>query len=440
MGTVANLINDKNVRIKTASIMLIFLVASVSLWSIYGAPVWGANVKNRNSETTLHKVTVNVIGQEVLSLIEPLNLTMPNTDSCSCQSCGKAQNQTNMNYNGLSIKIVNYTALEQKENQIAVLVMLEVNNSISEITVTTELLWSYNERINNVNRTATFLSTRITTEDKSIQYYSLSYFVQSVEYSFTAYMRLLPLDSKIYNGSFTVINYSPANKSETVSLELVKFDSPITLSQNYRVLGNIAGEISTIYSLNRTLAYLAGRYRIIEFEAEYLSKLVSKQMQGYDKTILKSTAIIMDGCIYDSDCSYIGQGYVCLGSSCGPCFSCGNNNSVCVSRFGSGWTCYGGCCRQPGYQPPPPPPPPQSWVCGLACAIACSVGCGVGFMLLCTLACSGPCAACVGIPSPWNCAGCFWCGLTCTAITAALCALIEIYGCTPGCGWLCSHI
>jgi len=439
MGLVDNLINDKNVRIKTASITLIFLIASISFWSMYGAPVWGANNKNNNSGTTIHKVTINVIGQEVSSQIEPLNLTIPETSSCGCQSCVKTQDQTNMSLNELSIKIINYTALEQNENRISVLVMYEFNNTISEITVTTELLWSYNERLNNINRTATFLSTRITTEGKSIQYYSFSYLVQNLEYSLTAYIRLLPLDSKTYNSSFIVLNYVPANESETVSLELVNFNLPVTLSQNYRILGKVAREMGALYSMNRTLAYLTERYITIEAEANYLMKLISRQLQEYDHLILKSGAIIMDGCTYDSDCSYIGQGYVCLGSSCGPCFSC-SQSSQCVSQFGQGWTCYGGCCRQPGYQPPPPPPPPQSWVCSLVCTVACSLGCALGTGYICVIACSTPCAGCVGIPSPWTCSGCFWCGIMCGAVAWAVCQLIGTYTCSPGCGWLCSHI
>jgi len=353
MGTVANLINDKNVRIKTASITLIFLIASISIWGMYGSSVLGLVTNhNNNIGTTFHRIIVNIAGQEVMSRIEPLNLAITDS-SYGCSSCGNAQNQTGLvSTNG----IINSTIQERSESRIVTLMAYRSNNTISKATVTIDILWNYNEYSGGINRTASFLSMGmipLDPENKPIQFYVLIYFVQHVDYTLAMYTSF----TKTYNFSSTVLDYVPAGESGLkagmlpLSLEVVKFNSPVTLSQNYRVLGKVAGEMGRLYSMNETFAYLAERYRTIEVEAEHLAKLVSLQLQGYDRIILRNIAIVSDGCTYDSDCSYIGQGYVCLGSSCGPCFSC-SQPSQCVSQFGQGWTCYQGCCRQPGYQPP----------------------------------------------------------------------------------------
>jgi len=418
MDLVNDLIHDKNVRIKTASMLLIILVASVSLWSIYGASVLGFSMNyNKNLGTTFHRVTVNIEGQEVLPQIEPLNLTITGSSS-GCQSCGKNQNQ-------VSLSSINYTVQEQSKSRSVILVAYKSKGAIFDMTIATDFLWSHNECLDDVNRTAAFLFTKITLGDKFFQFYTLSYSVQCAAYTLTMYTSLLPLNSGAYNRSFVMANYVPANESGgRVSLELVKLNSPVTLSQNCHVLGKVAGEMGTIYSMNRTLAYLAERYRTIEAEAEYLAKLVSQQLKGYDGVILRNIAVIMDGCTYDSDCSNIGQGYVCLGQSCGPCFSC-SQDSQCTSQFGSGWTCYQGCCRDPSYQPPPAPPPSNiDWVCVANCvAVDCicalyDISCpGPPICDLCVIACG----ACVLLPNPVTCGACI------------LCAEIELLYCISQC-------
>ena len=89
---------------------------------------------------------------------------------------------------------------------------------------------------------------------------------------------------------------APAGKSELVSLELVEFNSSVTLSQQYTVLGKVAKEVGKVYekSGDETLAQLAQGYYIMEEEAKYLSKLLEKQLQEYNKEILNSSAILMD--------------------------------------------------------------------------------------------------------------------------------------------------
>lgn len=109
-------------------------------------------------------------------------------------------------------------------------------------------------------------------------------------------MSLKPLNSETYNSSFTVMNYAPADKSGLTSLEFVEFNSSVTLSQQYAILGKVAKEIGKVYekSGNETLAQLAKGYYIMEEESKGLSKLVEKQLQEYNRIILKSSAVLLD--------------------------------------------------------------------------------------------------------------------------------------------------
>lgn len=188
------------------------------------------------------------------------------------------------------------TVLEQEESHTVILLTYEVNGTTFEVTVARTLLWSYEELTDEVNRTASFVSTEITAEDVSMQFYSLSYLVQHVEYNLTVYTHLTPLNLETYNTSFTIISYAPAGKSEVTSFESVEFNSSVTLSQQYAVLGKVAKEVGKIYekSGNETLAKLAEGYYTMEEEAKGLSKLVEKQLQEYDREILTCTAIIED--------------------------------------------------------------------------------------------------------------------------------------------------
>ena len=74
------------------------------------------------------------------------------------------------------------------------------------------------------------------------------------------------------------MNYAPAGKSEVTSLEFVEFNSSVTLSQQYAILGKVAKEIGKVYekSGHETLAQLAKGYYTMEEEAKHLSKLVEK--------------------------------------------------------------------------------------------------------------------------------------------------------------------
>ena len=129
-----------------------------------------------------------------------------------------------------------------------------------------------------------------------MQFYSLSYMVQHEEYNLTLLTTLTPLDAETYNSSFTIINYAPAGKSEPKSLESVKFNFTVTLSQQYAILSKVAKEVGKAYekSVDETLAELAQGYYIMEDEAKGLSKLVEKQLQEYNKVIINIFVILMD--------------------------------------------------------------------------------------------------------------------------------------------------
>lgn len=241
--------------------------------------------------TTFHHVTADIVDEEILLQIEPLLL-----HQTGCVSC--AQNQ--MCPSGCEPTNIQSTVLEEEENRTVTLVTYEINGTTFEVTIANTLLWSYEELTDEANGTASFNSIEITANASSMQFYSLSYSVRHAGYNFTLSTWLTPLNSESYNASFTVMNYVPAGKSEIISAEFVEFNSFVTLSQKYAVLGKVAKEMAKVYekSGDETLTPLAQNYYNMQKEAKYLSKLVEEQLQEYDKDILQSFAILMDACTW----------------------------------------------------------------------------------------------------------------------------------------------
>lgn len=271
--------------------------------------------------TTFHHVTADIVDEEILLQIEPLLL-----HQTGCVSC--AQNQTCPS--GCEPTNIQSTVLEEEENRTVTLVTYEINGTTFEVTIANTLLWSYEELTDEANGTASFNSIEITANASSMQFYSLSYSVRHTGYNFTLSTWLTPLNSETYNASFTVMNYVPAGKSQIISLEFVKFDSSVTLSQKYAVLGKVAKEMGKVYekSGDETLAQLAQNYYRMKDEAKYLSKLVEEQLQEYDKEIVQSIAFLIDACTFECFFDEFGR---CLGEHIPY------DMAICV------WTCVLGC-------------------------------------------------------------------------------------------------
>mgnify|MGYP001034431948 CR=1 FL=1 len=61
-------------------------------------------------------------------------------------------------------------------------------------------------------------------------------------------------------------------------------------------------------------------------------------------------------------------------------------------------------------------------------------GKSLGSIVICTYVCAAPCA----VPPLWP--ACVACLLLCGTIAFTLCALIGVYGISPGCEWLCCQV
>ncbi|MGB9774769.1 MAG: rhodanese-like domain-containing protein [Bacteroidota bacterium] len=292
------------------------MFGGITAWIEAGYPIY----------TTYHYVTLDVAGKHAITQIEPLLLYQTGCTSCGCQSC--IQNQTCPNANVPSN--ITVTTIEQNENTTITLIIYEVDGATYEVTVTQTLLWSYNELTDEINRTASFVSTEITAEGTFMEFYSLSYMVQHEEYNLTLYTTLTPLNSEIYNSSFTVMNYAPVGKSELVSLEFVDFNYSVTLSQQYAVLGKVAKEVGKVYekSGDETLAQLAQGYYTMQGEAKHLAKLVEKQLPEYDREILSARALISDDRVAVCSFSQIGFSIV----------------FYCLNPLQPLWVIVGACC------------------------------------------------------------------------------------------------
>ncbi|MCX8204910.1 MAG: rhodanese-like domain-containing protein [Candidatus Nezhaarchaeota archaeon] len=230
------------------------MLGGILAWIEAGYPIY----------TTYHYVTVNVIGKRVSTNIKPLLLYQAGCTSCGYQLC--AQNQICLSAGAGTPANVMVITIEQSEKVTITLITYEVDDVIYEVTVTQALLWSYSELIDEMSKAAAFVSVKVAAGEASIQFYSLSYIVQHKEYNLTLLTILTPRDSETYDSSFTIVNYAPAGKSKLVSLEFVEFNSSVTLSQQYAILGRVTKEIGKVYkkSGDKILVQLAQGYYTIQ--------------------------------------------------------------------------------------------------------------------------------------------------------------------------------
>jgi hypothetical protein len=246
-------------------------------------------------DTSYHHVTVDVAnhGKKVLLDIDPLLLYQ--TDCILC-------NQGSECLNDSETITIERTVLEQEENCTVTLITYTVDGATFEVVDNRTVLWSYDERLSSSNITASLILTELATEYAytgehiSMQFYSLFYSVQHIEYNLNLYTSLTPISTESYNSSFTIINYAPIGKPEVTSLEFVEIDSSITLSQLYTILGKVAKKMGSIYqkSPDDTLNQFANRYYTMGQEVEHLSTIVKKNLSMYNKVILNNVAVLMD--------------------------------------------------------------------------------------------------------------------------------------------------
>ncbi len=193
-----------------------------------------------------------------------------------------------------------YEVLEQDDDHIKFFYSYESDGTTYEETVTVTFLWKYIEFKDEINRTGYFISVENTTNDIYTQFYSLIYSVQHEEFLLTVSTLLTPLNSEMYNTSVTTITYIPANEKSISSQEFVEFESSVTLSQHYKLLGKVAGNMARIYkksgykSGDESFLELNQAYLTMEKEIKTLYRLVKEELSEYNFQILQSIAILAD--------------------------------------------------------------------------------------------------------------------------------------------------
>lgn len=255
-----------------------------------------------------HYVKVSIVDEEILLQTDPLPPPPPEMDCASCSEESGCGTQT------------------------------------TNAQVTISELWGYSELTDEASRRAKLISMETTTEEESGQSYILISSVEHEQYRFSLFTILTLFDSETYGGSFTMIDYMPAGKSKTTSLEFVELTSTVTLSQKYKVLGQVAKQLGKLYehSGDETLTPLAQGYYNINEEAKYLSKLVKTQLEEYDRTILESLAVLSDVDVWGCLASIISclLTIATMPSIMGACYLCVQVYTcipACFTIFGTWW-------------------------------------------------------------------------------------------------------
>jgi hypothetical protein len=219
-------------------------------------------------------------------------------------------------------------------------------------------------------------SSVIRNKDAEISYYILDFFSQTPYYNLTVSTRLHKLNSEIYASSSTLINLKPLNTGIT-TIEYVNITSSVKLSELFSIYGKISKEINKIYQKS-------DNYSLNDISRNY--KFIFEEMNFLSKTI-------------ENDLSPFDLPIL-------------QNTGKIVDACGD-------------------------WLCLLVCGAACLIGCGAGSAVICGAACATSCAGCWTI---WACPWCILCVAACGGVAAAVCAVIQTYGCNPGCDWICCQI
>ncbi|MDH7557504.1 MAG: hypothetical protein QHH18_02700 [Candidatus Bathyarchaeota archaeon] len=349
---------------------------------------------NPNAETSFHNVTVDMVNGEFALCINPLVAVSPSCEGdAGCEIYGESFNCNEGCTPEFSIETLSLSVLMDTENQKVMLLVYEINETLQEMVISTNVLWSYIETSNQLNRSASLSKFRFVVEENSLELLMLKYIARHAGFTVSLFTILYSTCSGIYNNSRTGVSYMPANKSEIKSAEFVSFNYSVTLSEHYTILSEVASEIGSLYasSQNISIQQLASAYYTMENEISYLSEIVRIQLQNYDNEILKAGAILTD-----VDC-----GVLCGAIMGGVCFG------IC------GWACgcfFGNipCCVGCGV------------VCGLLSAFICGFLCG-DIPSLCSLGCAAVCGA----------------GCALDPVTGVLCDQVCNVGCLQLIGSLC---
>jgi rhodanese-related sulfurtransferase len=298
-------------------------------------------------DTTYHYVSVDAFQGKSDIQIEPYLLYQA---TCPCSNQTRSSNVTP--------EPVTQTVLENGERHWVIALASKTNGTVLQ-TVDKTLLWSYNETTQELNRTITLVSTKITIGDESVQELGLYDYVYGKDYNLTLGTILAPLDSETYNRSVITIAYFPFEERSLATEEQVDFGTSVTLSQLFRSLGKVTNELKKTYAKNKDakLKVLEKRYQTMADDANLLSEIVEKQMPEYNKIILNNTATIMNfnWCLI---CTPVCSALITVGCYAVCYFSSG---AACVFCYYIGDPMkLGGCallcslCVPPGASTPPP--------------------------------------------------------------------------------------
>lgn len=227
--------------------------------------------------TRYHHVSADFVNEQLVVQIEPWLLYQANCTLCQNQTCVEEEIPTN----------TTVTVLEESENRTVLLITGEVNGTAVEYTIDTTLLWRWSTLEDEFNRTVTFVSTEVNADGESNQLLILKYKAQHEDFTVTVITSLFPSSVETFDGSLTLMTYAPLGKVAVKSRESVECNSPITLSQQYKMLSKTANKVGRMYekSEDTSLRNLAEAYYMMKEEVARLSKIVKEKMPQYDLTI-----------------------------------------------------------------------------------------------------------------------------------------------------------
>jgi len=283
-----------------ASITILVLI---TLMQVSVPIVVGSGIREVLALTTFHYVTVASNGKDFDIAITPLNPSAKSTcTACSCPAAGAMRSVD-----------VSTAILFQNSTYIYILVkhVVSYGNKSAEIIASGKLLWQWAKSGEKENRSAYLYQVEITSANTTLHYYMLTYSVRAFDYNLTIATQLIPANKSFYNYSLTYVVYMPKEK-RVVSLEIVKFNTSVTLSQLYQALSRVAKELRHIYqtSSNTTIRSLKDGYLTIEKELDLLAKLVEKELPQYNKPVIHSIAIITDDWVSCQICTAL-VGVIC---------------------------------------------------------------------------------------------------------------------------------